>query len=162
MTAGFQDRVGHRFPGGAVTVPHWENWLFCDAVLADHPAHRSAEAARELGYPAPVVHPGLVYFACVRGAQITFADIFALMDFDENDGPMFGEQRMTFSEPVFEGIEYRAEGRITGVVRKEGKRAGVFDIVSFEITLARDGHEVVGSTSSFVLPRRHLTPEGAQ
>lgn len=155
----YQDRVGHRFPGGPVTVPHWENWLFCDAVLADHPAHRSPEAARRLGYPAPVVHPGLVYFACVRGARITFADIFALMEFDENDGPMFGEQRMVFAEPVFEGVEYEAAGHITGVVRKEGQRAGVFDIVSFEITLSRDGRQVVSSSSSFVLPRRHLTPE---
>ena len=161
MTQDFQDRVGHRFPGGTVTVPHWENWLFCDSVLADHPAHRSPEAARALGYPAPVVHPGLVYFACVRGARISIADIFALMDFDERDGPMFGEQRMEFEGPVFEGFEYAAEGGITAVTRKEGRRAGVFDIVTFEITLAREGRRVVGSTSSFVLPRRHLQPEGA-
>ena len=156
MSAGFQDRVGHRFPGGEVTVPHWENWLFCDAVLADHPAHRNAEAAAQLGYPAPVVHPGLVYFACVRGAGITFADIFRLMDFDENDGPMFGEQRIDFVAPMFEGFEYQAAGEITSVVRKEGRRAGAFDIVAFEIRLAREGSTVVTSASSFVLPRRHL------
>lgn len=156
----FQDRVGHRFPGGSVTVPHWENWLFCDAALADHPAHRSPGAAKALGYPAPVVHPGLVYFACVRGAHITFADIFELMDFDENDGPMFGEQKMVFSEPVFEGVEYLASGEITGVTRKEGKRAGVFDIVTFEIRLDREGRQVVSATSSFVLPRRRLAPGG--
>jgi acyl dehydratase len=157
----FQDRVGHRFPGGTVSVPHWENWLWCDAVLADHPAHRSEAAARELGYPAPLVHPGLVYFACVRGARITFADIFNLMDFDENDGPMFGEQRMVFAEPLLEGLEYEAEGEITAVLRKEGRRAGVFDIVTFEIRLSREGRPVVASTSSFVLPRRHLSPQGA-
>lgn len=154
-----QNRVGYRFPGGRVIVPHWQNWLFCDAVLADHPAHRSVEAARELGYPAPVVHPGLVYFACVRGAGITFADIFALMDFDEQEGPMFGEQQMEFTEPIFEGIEYEAAGKITSVVRKKGKRAGVFDIVTFEISLSRDGRQVVSSTSGFILPRRHPTPE---
>jgi acyl dehydratase len=155
----FQDRVGHRFPGGTVTVPHYENWLWCDSVLADHPAHISAEAARALGYPAPVVHPGLVYFACVRGARVSFADIFRLMDFDEKDGPMFGEQRLAFTEPVFVGVEYEGSGEVTGVVRKAGKRAGVFDIVTFVIRLTRDGREVVSSTSSFVLPRRHLTEE---
>ena len=157
-TGDFQHRVGHRFPGGSVTVPHWENWLFCDAVLADHPAYRSAGAASELGYPAPIVHPGLVYFACVRGAHITFAEIFELREFDERDGPRFGEQKMIFSEPVCEGIEYLASGEITDVTRKEGKRAGVFDIVTFEIRLTSDGREVVRTTSSFVLPRRHRSP----
>lgn len=161
MTQDFQDRIGHRFPGGTITVPHWENWLWCDTVLADHPAHRSPEAAKALGYPAPVVHPGLVYFACMRGARVTIADIFKLMDFDEKDGPMFGEQRMEFTKPIFEGLEYAAAGEVTGVLRKEGRRAGVFDIVSFEIRLSREGRQVVRSTSSFVLPRRHLSPEGA-
>ena len=156
MSEDFQDRVGFRFPGGNVTVPHWENWLFCDAVLAAHPAHRSVEAAAALGYPAPVVHPGLAYFACNRGARMSYGDIFKLMDFDENDGPMFGEQSMRFIEPIFEGIEYEASGEITSVVRKEGRRAGAFDIVSFEIRLAREGRRVLTSASSFVLPRRHL------
>jgi acyl dehydratase len=159
MSEDFQDRVGHRFPGGTVTVPFYENWLWCDSVLADHPAYVSAEAARALGYPAPVVHPGLVYFACVRGARISFADIFRLMDFDEKDGPMFGEQRMAFAEPVFVGVDYEGSGEVTGVVRKTGKRAGVFDIVTFDIRLTRGGSEVVSSTSSFVLPRRHLSEE---
>lgn len=157
MTHPFAHRLGHRFPGGRVVVPHWENWLFCDAVLADHPAHRDPAAARALGYDAPVVHPGLVYFACVRGVRTSFAEIFRLMDFDEDDGPMFGEQHMDFAEPVLEGVEYEAEGEITALDRKQGRRAGVFDVVTFEIHLNRDRRAIVNSRSSFILPRRHLS-----
>lgn len=152
----YRDRVGHRFPGGTVVVRHWENWLFCDAVLAEHPAHYSVEGAKALGYPSPVVHPCLVFVACLRGACVSQQDIFDLMEFDPSDGPLFGEQQLQFDEPVFEEVEYGANGGIVGVMRKQGKRAGIFDLVTFQIRLDREGRTAVTTTSSLILPRRRL------
>ena len=46
-------------------------------------------------------------------------------------------------------------GGITGVVRKEGRKAGVFDIVTFRLELVgEDGTLAAVSTNSFIFPRR--------
>ena len=49
----------------------------------------------------------------------------------------------------------RISGGITGVVRKEGRKAGVFDIVTFRLELVgEDGALAAVSTNSFIFPRR--------
>jgi hypothetical protein len=135
--------IGHRFPGGTTVVPAWMNRLWGEAVAAD-------------GDSAPHVHPVLVYYAAVQGSGITFQDIFDLMGAHEDSGIMVGEQRFEFARPLEVGKEYAVEGGIVDVVRKEGQRAGVFDIATFELrVLERSGGEPVAtSTTSFVFPRR--------
>ena len=136
---------GHRFPGGTTTVEPWMNRLWCDAVCADD--------------TAPHVHPMLVYYAAVEGAVVTFQDIFDLLDGSTESGIMVGEQRFAFQQPLNIGESYEVSGGITDVQRKSGKRAGTFDIATFELELRRPGAaEVLAtSTTSFVFPRREET-----
>jgi hypothetical protein len=139
----FTHVAGHRFPGGTTVVPPWMNRLWGEAVAAE---------AR----PGEYVHPVLVYYAAVQGSGVTFQDIFDLMGADGDSGIMVGEQRFEFARPLEVDREYIVEGGITEVVRKEGRRAGVFDIATFELLVfERSGEEPVAvSTTSFVFPRR--------
>ena len=71
------------------------------------------------------------------------------------DGPMFGEAGLEFREAMRVGETYRVEGGITSAARKTGKRAGVFDIVSFELRVVEPSGVVAAvSTNSFIFPRR--------
>jgi hypothetical protein len=135
--------IGHPFPGGTTTVPTWMNRLWGDAVAAE-------------ADPAPFVHPVLVYYAAVQGSGIVFQDIFDLMEADATSGLMVGEQRFRFEEPLEVETEYEVDGGIVDVVRKEGRRAGVFDIATFELNVRRPGEAepLAVSTTSFVFPRR--------
>jgi len=138
--------AGHRFPGGTATVEPSMNRLWCDAVCADD--------------TAPHVHPMLVYYAAVQGSGVTFQDIFDLLDGSTDSGIMVGEQRFAFHEPLAVGETYAVSGGITDVQRKSGKRAGTFDIATFELELRRPGEDALlaTSTTSFVFPRREEVP----
>lgn len=134
--------VGHRFAGGTTTVPYWMNRLWGDAVLAD-------------GDPSPEVHPVLIYYAAVQGSGVTFQDIFDLMGASADSGVMVGEQKFRFNRPLHIDTEYRVEGGIVAVERKVGRRAGTFDICTFELSVLAeaDTEPVAVSTTSFVFPR---------
>jgi acyl dehydratase len=141
MRHDYSHLVGHRFPGGRVTIPDWLAWLWCDAVLAEN--------------PAPEVHPGLAYLVAVQGSGVTFQDIFDLAEAGVDSGAMFGEQRLTFARPLRIGETYEVEGEITDVTRKHGRRAGTFDLLTFELRIREPGGEVVATNvNTFVFPRR--------
>jgi hypothetical protein len=133
--------AGHRFPGGTTTVEPWLNQLWCDAVCTED--------------TAPFVHPMLVYYMAVQGSGVTFQDIFDLLDGSTESGIMVGEQRLEFREPLRIGMRYEVSGGMTGVERKSGRRAGTFDIATFQLELrSTRGSAIVASTStSFVFPR---------
>lgn len=137
--------VGTRFPGGTYTAEPHVNWLTCDCVLA--PELDESGAA----------HPLLVYMAGQAGIGLSLAELFALCRATSEDGPMLGEWGMEVSRPIQVGTEYTVTGGITDVVRKTGKKTGVFDVVRFELELRSS----VGSAdpdalvhSSFIYPRR--------
>jgi hypothetical protein len=140
--ADFSHVIGHRFPGGTTTVPGWMNDLWGDAILASDD-------------PAPYVHPVLAYYAAVQGSGVTFQDVFDVMDASSDSGIMVGEQQLEFNAPLLVDAEYRVEGEITSVARKTGRRAGTFDIASFELRLIDPASDalVATSTTSFVFPR---------
>jgi len=102
----------------------------------------------------------LVYYAGVQGSGVTFQDIFDLLDGAAETGIMVGEQRLTFQEPLAVGEIYEVSGGITQVERKSGKRAGTFDIATFELELRHPGgaDPVAVSTTSFVFPRHEDSP----
>lgn len=139
--------VGHRFPGGSTTVPGWMNRLWGDAVLAESD-------------PSPEVHPVLVYYAAVQGSGVSFQDIFDLMGASSDSGVMVGEQRFSFRRPLQTDTSYRVEGGIIEVERKTGRRAGSFDVCTFELGVFEPGDErpLAVSTTSFVFPRRGDEP----
>jgi hypothetical protein len=137
--------VGTQFPGGTYTVEPYLNWLTCDCVLAPELAAIGA------------AHPLLVYMAGQAGIGLSLAELFALCRASSEDGPMLGEWGMQLNRPLEVGAEYAVSGGITDVVRKTGKKTGVFDVVRFGIEL----RSTIGSAepdvllhSSFIYPRR--------
>lgn len=134
--------VGRPFPGGTYTIEPYQHWLMCDVVLAPRPANG-------------VAHPLYVYLSAIAGMGITLDELFAMVGASADDGPMFGECETDIRRPLLVGTTYRVQGRLSSVQRKEGKRAGVFDIVGFDLELLDDDGQVVAvNRNSFVFPRR--------
>lgn len=134
--------VGEEFPEGTFTIEPYEHWLCTDAVLS--PA-----------LPEGVAHPMYGYYAAIRGMGKTLDEVFADAGSSAAAGPMFGEAGLEFNDTLEVGATYAVRGRYTSAVRKEGRRAGVFDIVGFELEIVGNNGEVVAvSRNSFVYPRR--------
>lgn len=134
--------VGMEFPGGEFTIEPYEHWLLCDAI--------GAEPVR-----SGVANPMYVYYGALGGMGISLDELFALVGATADDGVMFGEAKIDAVRPLQIGATYTVDGKITDIVRKSGKRAGVFDIVTFALDLTdSDGTRVGTSTNSFVFPRR--------
>jgi hypothetical protein len=145
MRDDYSHLVGHRFPGGRARVDDWLDALWCDATLSErHPPH---------------AHPGLAYVACLEGSGVSIQDLFDLMEADADSGAMFGEQRLEYLAPVVIGRDYEVEGEVTSVVRKHGRRAGTFDMLTFVLRLREPGaaEPAVVNTNTFIFPR----PEAA-
>jgi hypothetical protein len=101
-------------------------------------------------------HPIWAYIATQRGIGIGVAELCALADFDVDDGPMLGSVELTYSGPLELGVEYTVTGEIVGLERKQGRKAGTFDVLTFrERLLAPGGAEVATTTNTFILPRRN-------
>jgi hypothetical protein len=132
--------VGRQFPGGHYTLEPWRAWLLADA-LGDDPAD-------------PQPHPVMAWMAAVGGMGITWDELFEWFDATADDGPMFGEHQTTLHRPLQTGATYRVSGRITSVDRKTGRRAGVFDVVGYELYLHEGQAHVATCWNSLVLPRR--------
>jgi hypothetical protein len=134
--------VGKPFPGGSYTIEPYRHWLFADA---------SGAAPTRAG----VAHPMEVYYGALAGMGITVNELFALVGASADDGPMFGEATMEVERPLEIGATYAVTGSIVGVTRTEGRKAGVFDVVTFRLELAdAEGTVAAVSTNSFIFPRR--------
>jgi len=124
------------------------------------PASESAQLDGVLGSSAQLgeLHPVYAYIATQRGIGISVAELCELADFDVADGPMLGSVDLRFAGALRPDTDYRVEGTIVDIIRKQGRAAGVFDLLLFEETLAdADGAVVASSLVSFVLPRREAT-----
>jgi hypothetical protein len=135
--------VGKPFPGGTYKIEPYRHWLMADAAL-DVPARGEG-----------VANPMWVYYAALAGMGLSVDDLFRMCGATAADGPMFGETTLEVVRPLQIGATYDVSGGITDVQRKEGRRAGVFDIVEFKLELKDESGELAAiSTNSFVFPRR--------
>jgi len=135
--------IGHEFPGGRYRLPEYLSWLWADTVLAE----QDPDAA----------HPGLAYFVGLQGAGVSIQEIFDLLDATADSGVMFGEYQLELSAPLRPQVTYVVMGQITDVVRKEGKRAGVFDRVTFILELREEdggAEPVARTTNTWIFPRK--------
>ena len=130
-----QDVVGHPFPGGTYTIEPWENTLLCD-VMGVPPL------------PDPIAHPSFLFHATLAGAGVRIPDIFELCRAESDEAVRAGEYHWVLHRPLLVGETYRMSGGITGVERKQGRRGGLMDVVSFQIDLHDEGGEPVASTTS--------------
>jgi hypothetical protein len=146
MTAiDYSHLVGHRFPGGSYTLAEHVNWLWEDAILAEH-----------AGAPAD---PSIGYYLAMAGLGVSIGQVMALLDGSPDSGVMFGENELEFHTSLRAGATYDCEGEITGVERKEGKRAGVFDKLTFRVRVSEQGASTpsVVCTNTWIFPRREAT-----
>ena len=120
--------IGHRFPGGTFHIEHWENFLMHDVMLVEQS-------------PDKIAHPLYFFHLPIAGLGVTIQDIFALCRADSPDAVRAGEYVWEIERPLREDRTYRVSGEITDVVRKEGRRGGVMDLVTFvtEISDVTDG-----------------------
>lgn len=134
--------VGHRFPGGTVTTETHRTWLWADAVLA-HQDHQH-------------VHPSYLFLMALHGTGADVNEILALVDFRPEEGALAGAYGFEFKAPLRHDVEYRVEGEITAIERKRGKRMGLFDRLTFEISVIDPESDAVAVTHSTVwmLPRK--------
>lgn len=138
----FEHLRGHLLPAGSFTVSADDNSAVCSA-LGTEPE------------PGGEAHPIYAYVATQRGIGAEIGEIFALAEFDVDEGPMLGSTGIVFHSPLFIETEYRVEGEVVDVVRKEGARTGPFDLMRVcERLRAPDRTPAVVVTNSFILPRR--------
>lgn len=137
--------VGHRFPGGTVTVEPYEAWL-------GHDAMRSPSAGSGTLDP-PALDPLWILVVGLRGMGTDIAGVIELAGAGPGDGVLFGELGLRQDAPLRPGVEYGVRGGIVDVTRREGRRAGVFDTLTFELDLDDAGSTVAAVSSSFLFPR---------
>ncbi len=130
-----QALVGHRFPGGSLTVTHWENVLLTDATGAPP-------------LPDGIVHPAYLFHGPIAAAGTSLADLFALFRAESDEAIRAGGYEWTINRPLIEGETYATSGEVTHVERKVSKSLGPMDVTSFRIDLHDQAGELVASTVS--------------
>jgi hypothetical protein len=114
--------VGTKFPGGMFTVERWENFLLHEVFAGGSPADGLA-------------HPMYAFHAPLAGMGMSYADLFALCRAESSDAVRAGTYDFEYLKPLLEGETYAIRGEITGVERKRGARAGLFDLVTFRLEM---------------------------
>ncbi|EHK82469.1 FAS1-like dehydratase domain-containing protein [Saccharomonospora azurea] len=139
--AELQAIVGRPLPGGEYTIEPYVDWLLNDVV----------EARRD----GVIAHPLFAYVAVARGKGLTWDELFAICGATADDGPMFGEHETELHRPLSVGEHFTVSGEFVSAERKQGRRAGVFDIVGFRLSLTdTEGRLAATTYSSIVFPRR--------
>lgn len=133
--------VGHRFPGGTVSVAHWENWLLTDCTGRDP-------------MPDGLVHPIILFHAPILGAGTSIDELFRLCRADGSGGSVgLVGYDWRYAAPLREGVEYRAEGGVTRAERRRSRSGAVDDLVAFSIELAHEGRVVARVTNTWRIRR---------
>jgi acyl dehydratase len=112
---------------------------YADAIFADSPLHRDADAAREAGFRDTVAPPMfcVVYSAPAMGPAIFDPEVgmnFAAM--------VHGGQEFNWGEPVCAGDVITTAVRCASIEERDGKGFYVFESVSTN----QDGAETVRGT----------------
>jgi hypothetical protein len=133
--------VGHAFPGGPLVVEDYERWLSHDAMQAPP-------------LPAGVLHPAWIVMGALRGMGVTLEELIELAGATPEGGVVFGETDYEQHAPLRSDSPYTVRGGVASVTRREGRRAGTFDVLVIELTIEDgDGAPVAVSRQSFIFFR---------
>ena len=137
-----QALVGFEFPGGEVDIERWENVLVHDVTGLEPPDH---------GY----AHPIYAFSAPLSGMGMSYEELFAVCHAESPEAVRAGGYDFEYHRPLREGARYRTRGSIISVDRKRGKRAGLFDIVTFRLQLIDEDENVtLTATNEWIFLRR--------
>lgn len=118
-----QELVGYRFPGGTVTIEHWENVLVSD-VMGVEPL------------PDGLVHPAALFHVTTAGGGLSIREIFALFRAESDEAVRGGEFHWIFHDQLREDTPYTAAAEVVAVERKQSRTLGPMDAVTFLFTLS--------------------------
>jgi len=136
-----ENLVGMSFPDGVTVIRRHEVWLGHEAML--------------VGDPDGPLHAVWPLVAGLRGMGTSVAELCEFTRMGPEDSVMFGELEIIQSAPLEIGVEYTVRGEIRDVVRRTGKRSGIFDVVTFELRLLDpSGSAAATVINSFVFVRR--------
>jgi hypothetical protein len=141
----YADLVGRRFPAGTYTLPEYVCWLWSDAAQLP---------------PVYDAHPGLAHVVASYGMGVTVQDIVAMMGATVQSGVTFGEFGVEYHGTLRAGATYECDAEVLEVERKSGRRAGVFDKLSFRVTIREKGSDspVATCTNVWIFPRGNGDP----
>lgn len=132
--------VGTQLPGGTFSVEGYERWLSHDAMQSPP-------------LPDGILHPVWVVLGALRGMGMSLDELTGMADAEE--GTMFGETELEQFEPLRSGVVYSVSGAVTELARRESRRMGRIDLMTFRIEIADPAGAVVAtSVQVFILPRR--------
>jgi acyl dehydratase len=145
-----QHLVGQRFPGGSYRVAHWEHVLLYDVVERPVPTDGA-------------VHPIGLFHVPLAACGWTYQEIFDRCRAESAEAVRAGEYRWEIFAPMYEERDYDVAGEFTAVERKQGRRGGTFDKVTFRLHLTeRDSGRIVAHvTNSWLFLRSPATQAGA-
>lgn len=133
--------VGYRFPGATVRIDPYEAWLGHDAMCVPH-------------HDGGLLDPLWILVVGLRGMGIGIGGVIELGRAGPDDSVLFGGLELEQDVPLRASADYRVSGAITGVERHAGKRAGVFDQVTFTLDIrAETGMLAARATNSFLFRR---------
>ncbi len=132
--------VGTQLPGGTFIVAEYERWLSHDALQSPP-------------LPEGLLHPVWVLLGALRGMGITLGELMAIAEAGE--GTMFGETELEQVEPLRTGVVYLVRGSITQLARRESRKMGPMDLMTFRLEIVDPTGAVVAvSVQVFIIPRR--------
>ena len=114
--------VGHRFPGGAYCIEHWENFLF-------------SEATGITPLPDRLAHPAHLFHVAINGVGTTITELFRLAECGEGAPVSIDYYDWRIHQPLREDEIYQLAGGITGFERSVREGAPTRDSFVYEITL---------------------------
>jgi hypothetical protein len=114
--------IGHRFPGGTITIAHWENFLLTDCTGFDQ-------------LPDGLVHPIALFHVPIQGVATSIAQLFALFRAEGFSGVQLLGYDWEYFEPLRENVAYRCQGGIVAAERSVSSGGRLGDTVAFSIEL---------------------------
>jgi len=103
-------------------------------------------------------HPIYYYIATQVAMGKTVAGVCETCEFDVADGPMMGSSGVSFRGPLMVGESYKVTGEILSLVRKQSRKLGVMDVLTYRLRLhpADGGDAILETDNVWVLPRKEL------
>jgi hypothetical protein len=138
--ADMRSLVGHRFPGGTYRIEHWENFLLTDCTGADQ-------------LPGGLVHPIALFHVPILGAGTSITELFSLCGAEGPGSVGLEGYDWEYHEPLREGIDYRIEGGIVSVERKQSPTGDTYDAMAFQIDLLDGDRHVARVTNRWRIRR---------
>jgi len=105
--------------------------------------------------PDGLAHPAFLFHLPLKGVGLTIQEMLAYGEPESEDAVRAGGYHWTLHQPLKVDTPYRCTGHVLKVERKQGRRAGVMDLMTFRIELTddQDGSPVATADTTCVFLR---------